>query len=260
MNILCYRHSHDSRFESILLVLSKTKYNVGYSSGDLSEKNISEFKPDVILHNIEDASTFPIKNNAINININETESDTSFSFKNTQSKNYIDKFVDYKDCNVPQNQVNKYQSDLLYIGTPIPFNSLLNKLVNYDPKIFLKFFNHKPHNIIGYCGMCDARDYFKFYRHAKASLVEYNDMNRLMDIIVSDGNPIVYDSNDDECIEKINQAVYSDKKFTVDGLTKESIIENHTSFDRTAKIFRTVGLNKVAEHIMQNKKEEWYKK
>lgn len=260
MNILCYRHSHDSRFESILSVLSKVKYNVGYASGELTEKNIADFKPDIIIHNIPDAEKFPIKNNAINININETETDTSFSFKNEKSKNYIPKFVDYKESNVDKDQINKYKSDLLYIGSPVSFNSLLNLIASQKPKIMLKFFNHKPHNIIGYCGMCDSRDYFKFYRYAKGSLVEHNDESRLMDIIVSDGNPIVYNSNDEECMEKIISAIVNNKKFTVDGFSKKNIIENHTAFDRVARIFKTVGLNKVAEEVMKNKKMVWYKK
>lgn len=260
MNILCYRYAQDSRFESILSVLSKVKYNVGYASGELSEKNIADFKPDVIVHNIPDAEKFPIKNSAINININETNTDTSFSFKDEASENYIARFVDYKDCNVNDDQVNKYRSDLVYIGSPVSFNALLNLIHDHNRKIVFKFFNHKPHNIIGYCGMCDARDYFKFYRYAKGSIVEHNDMSRLMDIIVSDGNPIVYDKNNEECMEKIISAVFNDKRYTIDGLSKKDIIENHTSFDRVAKIFKTVGLKKIAEEVMKNKKIVWYKK
>ena len=260
MNILCYRYSQDLRFESILSVLSKVKYNVGYTSGELSQKNIADFKPDVIVHNIPDAEKFPIKNSAISININETNTDRSFSFKDEASKNYIARFVDYRDCNVDADQINKYRSDLLYIGSPASFVTLLNLIYDYNRKIVFKFFNHKPQNIIGYCGMCDARDYFKFYRYAKGSIVEHNDMSRMMDIIVSDGNPILYNKNNEECMEKIISTVFNNERYSIDGLSKKDIIENHTSFDRVAKIFKTVGLNKVAEDIMNNKKRVWYKK
>jgi len=258
MKILFYRASMDSNFESIISAISKTKHQCGYASGEINQQAIANFAPDIIIHNIPNAESFPIRNSSISININEIDHPHSFSFTNINSKNYIGRFVHLRDCNVHEKDLNKFKSDLLYIGTPSVFDDMLDFMVSAD--INFKFFNHQPHNINGYCGMCSADDYGKFYRHAKASIVKHGDDSRIMDIVVSDGNPIVYDDNSKECIEKILLAIKENKRYTVDGYDKKDIIENHTSFDKAAQIFKTIGLNKISEEILKIKKMEWYKK
>ncbi len=259
MRLLFYRYTGDTHFDSLLSVISKTKHECGYLSGEINHETISNFNPDVIIHNIPNTNQFPIKNRAVSININESDSKNSFSLSNKKSKNYIGGFVHFRPSTVDEKDIPKFSSDILYIGTPIVFGKLLNWIVNSS--FNFKFFNHQPHNISGYCGMCNIDDYFKFYSNSKASLVSHDDESRLMDIIAAGGNPIVYNGNNyEECADKIHHAVVDDAKYQVEGYSREDIISKHTSFDRAAFIFKTVGLNKIAEDILRNKKTEWCKK
>lgn len=259
MKILFYRYSPDMNFDAIISVIAKTKHQFGYLSGEVNQQHLNSFNPDLIIHNIPDVNKFPVQTNAVSININETDGTNSFSFKNTNSKNYIGRFVHYKSMHVHENSVHKYQSDVVYIGSPSVFGNLLHFLTSDN--INFKFFTHQPHNINGYCGMCDINDYYKFYKNAKASIVGKDDVERIMDVLVSDGNPIVYDGvNVDECIEKIKNSISNNIKYKVDGYDKDDIINKHTSFDRAAKIFRTVGMNKIADDIIKNKNIDWYQK
>lgn len=258
MKLLFYRHIVDLHFESLISVLSKTKYQCGYLTGEVNQETINSFAPDVIIHNIPNTDNFPIKNSAISININENDSKNSFSLVNEKSKNYIGNFVHFKSSHIQPNEVNKFSSDILYIGSPGIFGHLLDWILNSG--FNFKFFTHQPHNIKGYCGMCSLDDYARFYKHSKVSLVTESDHARIRDIVVFDGNPIIYDgSNLDECKKKIEAAILDCERYSVDGYSKEEITAKHTSYDRAAFIFKTVGLTKIAEDIMKIKKLEWQK-
>ena len=257
MKILFYRYSQDINFDAIVSVIARTKHQFGYLSGEVNQQQLAAFNPDLIIHNIPSVDKFPIKNDAVSININETNNNNSFSFKNIDSTNYIGRFVHYKS--ILTEDISKYKSDIIYIGSPSVFNELLIFLTNGE--FNFKFFTHQTHNINGYCGMCDANDYYRFYNNSKACIVNKNDIERLMDIVVAEGNPIVYDgSNVEECIEKIKNSIYSNIKYKVDGYDRDSIISKDTSFDRAAKIFRTIGMNKIADDIIKNKNIDWCKK
>lgn len=263
MKILCYRGSSDFYFESIISCLSNIKsdrFKIGYLSGEINTKMISDFAPDVIIHNIEGVNKFPTSQNTVSININETDGSNSFSFKK-QGKNFLKPFVNLKDIHINENEKVKFLSDVVYIGSPSQFGDILSFLIDKDSGILFKFFTHIPHNINGYCGMCDSADYFKFYNSSKASLVKHDDKQRLMDITISNGNPIVFNKeNHKECIESIKEAVFNNKKYTVPGYDSGSIFNNDTSFDRAYQIFKTVGLNKFADEIIKTKKIQWDKK
>lgn len=263
MKILCYRGSVDFYFESIISCLShikSDKFKIGYLSGEINTKTLSAFAPDVVIHNMQDIDKFPIKSNVISININETDGKNSFSFKK-QGENFLKPFVTLKDTNVDDKDKSKFTSDVVYIGSPSQFGETLSFLINPENKILFKFFTHIPHNVNGYCGMCDSMDYLKFYRNAKVSLAKTEDTQRIMDITIADGNPVVFNgSNHDECIELIKDAVFNDKRYTVPGYDKQDILKNDTSFDRTYQIFKTVGLNKFADEIIKAKKIQWDKK
>jgi hypothetical protein len=249
MKILFYRYNYDSNFESIISVISETKHQFGFASGEVNQESIAGFAPDIIIHNIPNAETFPIKNSAISININETNGKHSFSFLNDRSDNYIGKFVHLRDNKVSDKDVEKYSSDILYIGSPVIFGDLLEYIVKLD--CCFKFFTHQPHNINGYCGMCNIEDYSKFYRYSKACLVKEDDDLRIMDIVVSDGNPIVHTGfNTQACIDAIQRG----QKNTIERFNKEAILSCHTSYDRASKLFKTIGLNKISEEIFKNKR------
>lgn len=261
MKILCYRSSSEFHFESIISCLSNInspKFQIGYLSGEINLKSISDFSPDVIIHNIQGSEKFPVKENIISININETKGKNSFSFKDKSSSNFLKPFVTLKQVHVDEAEIEKFKSDVVYIGSPTIFKDLLSFLTSEKNDIRFKFFTHVPHNINGYCGMCDSKEYFKFYNNAKASLVRENDIQRIMDIVISDGNPILFTgSNYDECITLIKDAVNKNIRYSIDGYKREDIIKNDTSFDRAYQIFRTVGLNKLAEEIIKAKNLHW---
>lgn len=252
MKILFYRSSYDPRLESLIYSISKTKNTFGYTSGEIDEGSITSFAPDVIMHNMPDVDKFPVTN-AISININESSSKNSFSFTNKDSDNYIRPFVSLKNKDIDQSKKDMYKSDVLYIGSPTNFNGVLSFLVNDSNNILFKFFSHQTHNISGYCGMCDANDYLRFYSQSKASLTHISDINRIMDIVISDGNPILYNEDDDNCINMIKDAIYKNKKFSIPGITKESLIDKDTSYDRASEIFKKIGLKQISENILKNK-------
>lgn len=254
MKILFYRHSYDPSFESLISAITHTKNTFGYLSGDINQAAILEFAPDIIMHNIPEADSFPIKHNSISININETDCKSSFSLKDEKSKNYLPPFVTLKNINIEEKDIAKFTSDVVYIGSPSLFGTILEFLNDPKNNILFKFFTHQPHNINGYCGMCDGNDYLKFYKHSKASLVMAGDKRRIMDIVVADGNPIVFNGkNDKECINNITNAISNNKKYSLDGYSKQDIISKHTSYDRASHIFKTVGLKKIAESILKHK-------
>jgi hypothetical protein len=254
MKILFYRHAYDPGFESIISAIRQTKNTFGYLSGDINQKVIIDFSPDIIMHNIPEADKFPVNSNAISININETDSKHSFSLTNQNANNYIKPFVTLKNTEVNNTDIKKFTSDVVYIGSPSVFGNVLDFITNPENDILFKFFTHQVHNINGYCGMCDANDYLRFYKHSKASLVRSDDTRRIMDIVIADGSPIVFDGiNHQECIEKIKDAIANNKKYSVDGYSKQDIISKHTSYDRASQIFKTIGLNKIAENILKHK-------
>lgn len=260
MKILCYRNKPDFYFESIISCLSKIKnkqFKIGFLSGEINAKMISEFNPDVIIHNIENVDKFPVNKNVVSININETDNENSFSFKK-HGPNFLKPFVTLKQSYVEPHEMPRYSSDVVFIGSPLVLGNLLPFLSNDANSLNFKFFTHTPYNMSGYCGLCDSNDYFKFYRYANASLYTSLDAQRIMDIIIADGNPVLYDEkNIDKTISDIKMAVFENKKYSVDGMSKEDIINNETSFDRASQVFKIVGLNKLAQEIIKTKKTQW---
>lgn len=249
MKILQYIDSYDPRIEAIVQTLEATDYRVGYVT-ELDTKAIYEFEPDIVIHNIADVDRFPLDGNFISINFNESEN--SFSFTNESSERYISPFVSLRPIEVDEKDINKYTSDIVYFGSPAPFDNTIDFI--YQKKLKFRFFHQQPHNIYGYCGMCSVDEYFKHYRHAKASIVaNLNDMTRLQDIIVAGGNPVVFLGDKDDFINRLEQAIHEDKKYTVDGMSKKDILDKNTAFDASAKIFETIGLNKIAKDIAKVK-------
>jgi len=253
MKILYYIDSHDSRVNGIVETIKAAGYTVGYLT-ELDQKSIYEFNPDIIIHNIPNAEKFPIDGDFISINFNESKSKNSFTFADESSDRYISPFVSLKEIHVDKKDLDKYRSDVLYFGSPYSFNECLN--IIYEKKIKFRFFHHTPHNIYGYCGMCNTDEYFKHYRYAKASIVNgLNDRARLQDIIVAGGNPVIFLGDKDDFTSRLEKAVYEDKKYTIDGMSKRDILNKNTAFDVSANIFKKIGLNKISKDIEQVKQK-----
>ena len=262
MKILVYRNSRDILFEGMINALASTKYTIGYSSGDIKQNDLQNYNPDIIIHNIPDVAHFPLNNNSISVGINELDDEKCFSFKNTSSENYLAPFVYITPEEHENYNKEKYSSDVVYIGSAGDIGGeVLAYLTEINNDIKFKFFSTVPHNINGYCGACPLSDYFRLYNNAKACIVlDGLNNNRLMDIIISNGNPIVIDPlKQQDSIEKIKDAVYNNKKFISEKFSRDDIINNHTSFDRVAKIFNTIGLKKVAQEVLKQKNGIWKK-
>lgn len=253
MKILYYIDSNDSRVNGIVDTIKEAGYAVGYLT-ELDQKSIYEFSPDIIIHNIPNVARFPVDGKFVSINFNESQSENSFTFTNELSDRYISPFVSLREIDVDEKHLNKYKSDVLYFGSPQAFNECLN--VVYEKKLKFRFFHQHPHSIYGYCGMCNIDEYFKHYRHAKASIANgLNDRARLQDIIVAGGNPVIFLGDKDDFTNRLEKAVYEGKKYTIEGMSKQDILNKDTVFDASAKIFKKIGLNKVSKDIAQVKQK-----
>lgn len=257
MKILCYHHQQDQRFEALVSSLSDTDHEVGHAFGEIDNDAVLGYNPDIIIHNIPNVDKFPVqKRSFISININDLDMPNCFSFTKEDHKNFIPPFVILRDIDVDPKDKKKYKSDIVYFGSPLVFDKLLECILN-NGFLHFKFFDHKIHNISGYCGVCDSSEYFKYYRNAGACIVKKGDTNRTRDIVVCGGNPVVYDgSNHEECRDKILDALNNGSKFNLDNFDKYEILKNSTVFDRASSIFNTIGLTKVSNDIIKVKNKK----
>jgi len=247
MKILYYIDHHDSRVESIVACLKLAGCNAGYLT-QMDTKSIYEFNPDVVIHNIPDVEQFPVQGKCISVGFNDTEGVNCFTFTNENSSGYIAPFVSLKSIDVKDDEIDKYSSDVVYFGSPLTFETATS--IIYEKKLRFRFFSANAHNIYGYAGACNSNEYFKHYRHAKASIVNGFDIARLQDIVVSGGNPVVFSGDVTDFSNKISDAVYNNKKYDAEGITKKDILDNKTSFDASSRLFKQLGLNKISKDIM----------
>ena len=92
---------------------------------------------------------------------------------------------------------------------------------------------------------------------AKCTLLDKSDSDtsvytfKLLDIIYSGGNPIVY-LNDEQFISDIYDAL-NGKSFRDNFIPKEEVFNNHTNYDRMSDIFEKIGLSKMSKKILESK-------
>jgi hypothetical protein len=231
MKILIYTHKPNFIFNNLvqpLINIGNNNYIVGHAAGQISEDDIKNFSPDIIIHNIEGVKDFPVDGlSCISIPINEQDC-------------RLESFVTLDEFE--SNNPKKYESDAVYIGDPSVFGDNLFKLSHAD--FLFKFLHPKPAFICGYAGACNLKDRLKFYRYSKACIITPEDNGRKFDILYAGGNPVI---NDENLIENI-QAAINGKKFTVD-IDREEVLNNHTNYDMIRQIFKTVGLTKIAKDI-----------
>ena len=258
MKILFYLSEQDVRLHDFIKCLQRTDHMIGVMSQEINQEQIQQFEPDIIIHNLQGVTSFPISSKAVSININESEGDNCFSFENKKSKNFLDSFVTNRNNTLDKDMLDKFQSDILYMGNIADFGQTFRTFIKNNNDIILKFFTPQLNNLVGYCGMLDINHYGKYYKHAKASIVFAEDTARIKDIIVSDGNPVTFDTNKtEEFTGNLNEAIKNNKRFSIDGMDKRSIINDHTCYDRIAQMFKTVGLNKIVDDIMKQKRKDW---
>lgn len=250
MKILFYSNDRDFKYNSFMNILKSLggQYTVGFCEGTISQEDLHGFKPDVIIHNKPDIVKFPYAGSFISININESNSETSFSLKNPQSKNYIEPCCGLSMWD-KKLYSDKYTSTSVYIGNPSVFRKALPLIVARED-IGFKFLCETPISVLGYSGTCKPNEAYLFYHGSKASLVMNGDDYRYRDIIMTDGNPVVYFGDDGQFIEDIERAI--SKKVVKQDL-KEYILSEHTDYDRLITIFSEVGLKKIAGSIRELK-------
>lgn len=251
MKILFYSNDRDYRYNSLMNILKglNENYSVGFCDSNITKEDIRGFMPDLIIHNIPEISKFPYDGKSfLSININESTSETSFSFKNTQSKNYIAPYCGLSGWN-KKLYSDKYSSKSVYIGNPSVFQKSLPRLIS-DEDIGFKFLCETPMNILGYSGACLPYEGYLFYHGSKASLVMNGDGYRYRDIVMADGNPVAYFGDDDRFIYDIKQAIAGK---SVDPSVKENVLFEHTDYDRLIGMFNKVGLKKIASNVKELK-------
>jgi len=166
MRILFCVDSRNYRYESMGGVLSQTKHVVGRSMLNLSQKDINDFAPDLIIHNCPRKIDFHC--NAATISALDIMKDP-FSVIGNWDKNRL---------------TNKYHSKSVYIGDPSLLGDRISKLILEDG---LKILHDRPLPIIGYAGVCKPDEYQYFYHMAGFCPIQENDIARYRDIIISGG-------------------------------------------------------------------------
>lgn len=166
MRILFCVDSRNYRYESMGSVLSQTKHVVGRTMLNLTQKDISSFAPDLIIHNCPKRVDFHC--NAAIISALDIMKDP-FSVIGNWDKGRL---------------TNKYRSESVYIGDPSVLGDRLSKLIQEDG---LKILHDKPLPISGYAGVCRPDEYQYFYHMAGFCPIQENDIARYRDILISGG-------------------------------------------------------------------------
>ena len=251
MKVLMLTEEQDIFYHILLEALNEIDAVTGHASIETPKQEIQSFDPDIIIHNAKNKSK--IYGNCITIAINEMDEDNCFSLHNKDSENFIKPFV---KINMDDLDNEKYRSDVVYVGNPslLP-DSIASIHSNADIKF--KIIHNQPVPISNYCGSCTFDDYKKFFHMAKCSLLDKGDSGtsiyayKLLDVIYSGGNPIVY-SNDEQYISDIYAAL-DGKSFRDNFISKEEIFNSHTNYDRMSKIFEKIGLSKMSQKILESK-------
>jgi len=252
MKILMLTEEQDIFYHFLLEALNGLNFPLAHAQYPLSQEEMRKFDPDIIIHNIKDVAKIEYKN-VITIAINESDADNCFSYKNPEAKNFIRPFV-----KTTKDDLNnkKYKSDVVYVGNPALLPDCTVEIQN-DPNINFKLLNNSPVPVKDYCGSCTFGDYKKFFKMSKCSLLNAEDSNpdiysfKLLDIIYSEGNPIIY-RNEDQFLNDIKEAV-NGKCFRDNFMSQEEVKKHHTNYSRMSEIFSKIGLSKMSKMIADNK-------
>jgi hypothetical protein len=252
MKILMLTDESDMFYHILLEALNNIDATVGHSSMDISDSDISQFDPDVIIHNSEKTDVVKYKD-AISIGVNEIDSPSCFSYRNESSKNYIEPFIRITDQDLHD---VRYKSDIVYVGSPSLLPDCVSEFQS-DSSINFKIIHNTNIPITNYCGACQFENYKKFFNMSKCVLVnkpspEESKLSfKLLDVIYSGGNPVIHDS-DDKFVEDIRDAL-DGKSFRGDFISKAEIEERYTNYDRMSDILLKIGLNKLSKMVLESK-------
>lgn len=147
-----------------------------------------------------------------------------------------------------------YFCDVVYIGNPMVFGEGLKILT--ESEFAFKFFEQRPAFVSGYCGSLNGASVSQdvIIRSAKAAVTMPTDKYRLLNIIASGGNPVVF-QNPEQFYQDIAKAIKGVKFFA--GISRDDIKDAHTSHDRMIEFLRWVGLSDMVSTVIENKKSAW---
>ena len=252
MKILMLTGANDMFYHIFLESLNNIDATVGHSSIDISESEIAEFDPDVIIHNSDNVDSVNYKN-VVTIGINNIDSPHCFSFRDKSVQNFIEPFIKLQDQDLHD---DRYKSDMVYVGSPSLLPDCVSKFQN-DEDINFKIIHNEPIPITNYCGACQFDSYKKFFKMSRCSLVnkprqeEPTISFKLLDILYSGGNPVIHNT-DEQFINDIRDAV-NGKSFRGDFLSTDEIEASYTNHDRMSDILLKTGLNKLSKMVLDSK-------
>lgn len=253
MKILIMTSEFDLTFNYLVESLNYLKYQIGHIQHPAEQKVVEEFNPEIIIHNIKDVANVAFKD-CITISINELNENNCFSLRDPSSENFIKPFIKKNPHNLFD---EKYKSDVVHIGGVDDLPECFAEVAQ-NKKINTKIVHNVPIPSVNYVGNAYFTNHGKFFHMAKCSIADDQDSNvdtcsyKLLEILASDGNPIIHHS-DEQFINDVNEAVFENKSFKHNFITKEEIFNKHTNHDRMSKIFSMVGLNKISKILLDSK-------
>lgn len=145
--------------------------------------------------------------------------------------------------------VDKYKSDMSYIGPISDMNSCMSKLHNMGYNV--RNFYGSPSMLSCYSGSVTMDKCWSIYRSAKVCPIPKNDIGyRELDIIAAGGNPLKYTDSE----KFIEDAILGIKGKTFAKITtKDDILRNRTNYEAISTIVENMGFKAVANKIRQEK-------
>jgi hypothetical protein len=244
---------HDPFFHFLVESLNCLDFEIGHVHHPSPIESLNEFNPEIIIHNIKNASKIEYRD-VITISINDLDEDNCFSLAKEDSKNFIKPFIKNMKFDLFD---EKYKTDVVYVGDPnlLPDASAR---ISQNENINMKMLNNTPTPTVNYVGTCSFDNYKKFFHMSKCTLLGRKDSNtdifsfKLLDILASSGNPIVF-KNDEQFVKDAEDAVFNGTSFRDNFLSREEIFDKHTNHDRMSTIFSKIGLNKIAKMLLDRK-------
>ena len=246
MKILIINKNSDKKFNNLVSEpFSKIKddIRVGFATSELSNKEISEFSPDIVIHNCNVIDHDKSLNIFIKTNQNLVSRGSQFNFDISDIKPFITlhnkNFYD-----------ERYSCDLSYIGRSS--NVLKIAKMASDKNLCFKVFGVNDIKISNFCS--SRFNICKTFKMSKISLV--NNIHDAYECIYNDGKPFIpkVDNRSDYYLPSFNELseLLTSSDIKED---KRSLINSHTNFDRISEIIKKSDLKVLSNKILSYKKE-----
>lgn len=215
--------------------------------------DMMDFRVSSLIYPLQEVMEVGIMTTFDENSVREFNADIIFSsvkYKGAFDLTELHKIKPFVNLNIIKDRTNtkSYNSDVAYIGSASMF-PLLSEI--YNMGYIIRQFDQQPSMTPYYSGKISINKCYDVYNSAKVSLIPKNDLGyRILDIIVSDGNPLIYDENTfvEDCVQAIKG-----KKFSY-FMNKNDIIKYDTNYDRLSSILNSMGFEKQAKKVYENKR------